>query len=70
MTLVYKDDVIAALLDIARTARGRTVAKFAEVECDAATRQRLDREIATALDQFEAVVERRIVELRRVAGYA
>jgi len=68
MTLVYREDVIAALQDIARTARGRTVAKFAEVECDAATRQRLDQEIATALDQFDAVVERRIMELRRVVG--
>jgi len=70
MTLVYKDDVIAALLDIARTARGRTVARFAEVECDAATRRRLDQEIATACDQLDAMVERKVGELRGTAGHA
>ena len=69
MTLVYKDDVIATLLDIARTARGRTVAKFAEVECDAATRRRLDQEIATALDQVDAMVERKVAEWRGVGGH-
>jgi hypothetical protein len=53
--IVYKDDVIAALQDIARIARERTAVRFAQVECDAATRQRLDREIATAFDQFDAM---------------
>ena len=69
MTLVYKDDVIAALQDIARTARGRMVARFAEVECDAATRRRLDQEIATALDQLDAMVERKVAEWRGFGGH-
>ena len=59
MTLVYKDDVIAALQDIARVAREKTVARFADVQCDAATRKRLDAEI-----------ERRIMRLRGTGGHA
>ena len=70
MTLVNREDVVATLLDIARIARERTVAKFAEVECGAETRRRLDREIATALDQLDAMVECRIGELRGTAGHA
>ena len=34
MTLVYREDVIAALQDIARIARERTVAKFADLPLD------------------------------------
>jgi hypothetical protein len=70
MTLVYKDDVIATLQDIARIAREKTTARFAEVQCDARTRRRLDHDLATALAQFDAVVERRIAELRGTGGNA
>jgi hypothetical protein len=70
MTRVYKEDVIAALQDIARVAREKTVARFAEVQCDAATRRRLDQEIATACDQLDAMVERKVGELRGTAGHA
>jgi hypothetical protein len=62
--------VIAALEDIARIAREKTVRRFADVRCDAATRRRLDHDLATALDQFDAMVERRIGELRGTAGHA
>ena len=41
---VRRVDVIAALQDIARVAREKTVARFADVQCDAATRRRLDQE--------------------------
>ena len=70
MTRVYKEDVIAALQDIARVAREKTTAQFAEVQCDAATRRRLDQEIATACDQLDAMVERKVGELRGTAGHA
>jgi hypothetical protein len=69
MTLVYKDDVIAALQDIARVAREKTVARFADVQCDAATRKRLDAEIAAACAQLDAMVERKVGELRGTAGH-
>ena len=67
---VRRVDVIAALQDIARVAREKTVARFAEVQCDAATRRRLDQEIATACDQLDAMVERKVGELRGTAGHA
>jgi hypothetical protein len=70
MTLVSKEAVIAALQDIARVAREKTTARFAEVQCDAGTRQRLDSEIATSLDQLDAMVERKVGELRGTAGHA
>jgi hypothetical protein len=70
MTLVHRDDLIAALQDIARVAREKTIARFADVRCDAATRKRLDHDLATALDQFDAMVERRIAELDGTAGHA
>jgi hypothetical protein len=71
MTLVSKDAVIAALLDIARLARERMMVKFAELDhLDAATRRKLEREIATALDQLDAMVERMVGELRGTAGHA
>ena len=67
---VRREDVIAALQDIARVAREKTTARFAEVQCDAGTRQRLDSEIATSLDQLDAMVERKVGELRGTAGHA
>jgi hypothetical protein len=69
MTLIYKEDLIATLQDIARTARERTLARFADVKCDAATRRRRDQEIATALDQLDAMVERKVAEWRGVGGH-
>jgi hypothetical protein len=63
MTLVYKEDVITVLLDFARITREKTVARFAEIQCDARTRRGLEWDLATALDQFDAMVERRIMEL-------
>jgi len=68
--MVYKHDVIAALQDIARIARERTAARFADVQCNAAMRRRLDQEIATACDQLDAMVERKVGELRGTAGHA
>lgn len=68
--IVYKDDVIAALQDIARIARERTVAKFAELDVDAATRKRLDHDVANALDVLDAEIERRIMRLRGTGGHA
>jgi hypothetical protein len=70
MTLVHREDVIAALQDMARIAREKTVARFADVECDARTRRRLDHDLTTALAQFDAVVEKRIMELRGTGGHA
>jgi hypothetical protein len=70
MTKVHREDLIAALLDIAKVAREKATARFAQIECDARTRKRLDHDLATALDQFEAVVERQIMELRGTAGHA
>jgi hypothetical protein len=68
--LIHRDDLIAALQDIAKAAREKTIARFAEVQCDAATRRRLDHDLATALDQFDAVIERQIAELDGTAGHA
>jgi hypothetical protein len=70
MTLVHREDVIAALLDIARQARQKTTERFAQVRCDARTRKRLDHDLATALDQLDAMVERKVGELRGTAGHA
>ena len=70
MRLVYREDVIAALQDIARIARERTVAKFAELDVDAATRKRLDHDVANALDVLDAEIERRIMRLRGTGGHA
>jgi hypothetical protein len=64
MTLVHREDLIAALLDMARQAREKTVAKFADVRCDAATRKRLDHDLECALAQFDAVIEKKIMRLR------
>jgi hypothetical protein len=70
VTKVSKDAVIATLLDVARIAREQTVARFAEVNCDARTRKRLDHDLAHALAQLDAIVERKVAEIRGTAGHA